>query len=171
MRYEGRAPLPARKSSTSGREGIPSRPPTFVHFIAARADAHLAAQVGADERVVAEQVAVDDGHCFAGFDAYKQVIASADVVLTSTGGQLLRGRVNSRKKLLKEQLKKLPIFRTVVEALQRSEDHRADEDAFLETFAIHLPSEDPESMLKTVIDWGRYAELFAYDEQSETFNR
>ena len=89
----------------------------------------------------------------------------ADVVLTSTGGQMLRGRVNNRKKLLKEQLKKLPIFRTVVDALQRSEDHRADEDAFLEIFAIHLPSEDPESVLKTVIDWGRYAELIGYDPE------
>ena len=91
----------------------------------------------------------------------------ADVVLTSTGAQMLRGRINNRKKLLKEQLKKLPIFRTVVEALQRSEDHRADEDAFLEIFAIHLPSEDPESMLKTVIDWGRYAELIGYSPDDQ----
>jgi len=91
----------------------------------------------------------------------------ADVVLTSTGGQMLRGRINNRKKLLKEQLKKLPIFRTVVEALQRSEDQRADEDAFLEIFAIHLPSEDPESMLKTVIDWGRYAELIGYNPDDQ----
>ena len=91
----------------------------------------------------------------------------ADVVLTSTGGQMLRGRVNNRKKLLKEQLKKLPIFRTVVDALQRSEDHRADEDAFLEIFAIHLPSEDPESVLKTVIDWGRYAELIGYSPDDQ----
>src|SRR5215467_336701 len=28
-----------------------------------------------------EQVAVDDDHCFHGFDAYKNVIASADVVI------------------------------------------------------------------------------------------
>ena len=91
----------------------------------------------------------------------------ADVVLTSTGAQMLRGRINNRKKLLKEQLKKLPIFRTVVEALQRSEDQRANEDAFLEIFAIHLPSEDPESMLKTVIDWGRYAELIGYSPDDQ----
>lgn len=91
----------------------------------------------------------------------------ADVVLTSTGGQLLRGRVNSRKRLLKEQLKKLPVFRSVVEALQRSEGQRADEDAFLEMFAIHLPAEDPEALLKTVIDWGRYAELLGYSPDDQ----
>jgi NitT/TauT family transport system ATP-binding protein len=91
----------------------------------------------------------------------------ADVVLTSTGGQLLRGRINSRKKLIKEQLKKLPIFRTVVDALQRTENQRADEDAFLEIFAIHLPAEDSEALLKTVIDWGRYAELLGYSPDDQ----
>jgi NitT/TauT family transport system ATP-binding protein len=91
----------------------------------------------------------------------------ADVVLTSTGGQLLRGRVNIRKKLLKEQLKKLPIFRTVVEVLQRSDGGRADEDAFLGMFATHLPAEDQEALLKTVIDWGRYAELIGYSPDDQ----
>ena len=91
----------------------------------------------------------------------------ADVVLTSTGGQILRGRINTRKKLIKEQLKKLPIFRTVVDALQRSENQRADEDAFLEIFAIHLPAEDSEALLKTVIDWGRYAELLGYSPDDQ----
>ena len=86
---------------------------------------------------------------------------------TSTGGQLLRGRVNSRKKLLKEQIKKLPIFRAVVDALQRSEDRRADEDAFREIFALHLPAEDSEALLKTVIDWGRYAELLGYSPDDQ----
>ncbi len=91
----------------------------------------------------------------------------ADVVLTSTGGQLLRGRVNSRKKLLKEQLKKLPIFRTVVETLQRSQDQRADEGVFLEMFTAHLPAEEHEALLKTVIDWGRYAELIGYSPDDQ----
>ena len=91
----------------------------------------------------------------------------ADVVLTSTGGQLLRGRINSRKKLLKEQLKKLPIFRAVVDSLMRSDEKRADEDAFLEIFALYLPAEDSEALLKTVIDWGRYAELLGYSPDDQ----
>ncbi|TMQ62442.1 MAG: ABC transporter ATP-binding protein [Candidatus Eisenbacteria bacterium] len=51
----------------------------------------------------------------------------ADVVLTSIGGKLLKARVNQRKQMLKEQIRKLPIFRAVVDALQRSDEHRADE--------------------------------------------
>ena len=91
----------------------------------------------------------------------------ADVVLTATGAKLLKAKVNPRKKLIKEQIKKLPIFRAVVDVLQRSEDQRVDEDAFLEIFALHLPAEDGESLLKTVIDWGRYAELIGYSPDDQ----
>jgi hypothetical protein len=95
------------------------------------------------------------------------VTPGADVVLTGTGSALLRSKVNGRKKLLREQIKRLPLFRTVVEALLRSEDQRADEDAFLEIFALHLPAEDSEALLKTVIDWGRYTELLGYSPDDQ----
>jgi NitT/TauT family transport system ATP-binding protein len=95
------------------------------------------------------------------------VTPGADVVLTGNGSALLRARVNARKKLLKEQIKKLPLFKTVVEVLQKSEDRRADEDVFLDIFALHLPSEDSEALLKTVIDWGRYTELIGYSPNDQ----
>ncbi|HTM57431.1 MAG TPA: AAA-associated domain-containing protein [Candidatus Udaeobacter sp.] len=95
------------------------------------------------------------------------VTPGADVVLTGNGSALLRAKVNARKKLLKEQLKRLPLFKTVVEVLQRSEDRRADEDTFLDIFALHLPAEDSEALLKTVIDWGRYTELIGYSPDDQ----
>ena len=90
------------------------------------------------------------------------VTPGADAVLTAKGKELLKARVNARKKLLREQIIQLPLFRTVVDALMRSEDHRAEEGAFLEIFALHLPAEDSEAVLQTVIDWGRYTELLGY---------
>lgn len=91
----------------------------------------------------------------------------ADVVLTAVGGRMLKAKVVPRKHLLREQLTKLPIFRAVVDALKRSDDQRADQDAFLEIFALYLPAEDSEAVLKTVIDWGRYAELIGYDPEEQ----
>ena len=91
----------------------------------------------------------------------------ADVVLTPVGARMLKAKVRPRKQLLKEQLTQLPIFRAVVDALQRSEDRRADQDAFLEIFALYLPAEDSEALLKTVIDWGRYAELIGYNVEDQ----
>jgi hypothetical protein len=95
------------------------------------------------------------------------VTPGADVVLTGTGSALLKAEVNERKKILKEQLKKLPLFRTMVDTLMRAEDHREDEEAFLEILALHLPAENADSLLKTVVDWGRYAELIGYSPDDE----
>jgi len=95
------------------------------------------------------------------------VTPGADVVLTGTGSALLRGKVNARKKLLKEQIKKLPLFRAVLDALGKSEGARATEDVLLEIFALHLPAEDAEGILKTVIDWGRYTELLGYSPDDQ----
>ena len=95
------------------------------------------------------------------------VTPGADVVLTATGKELLRARVNARKKLLKEQIRRIPLFVSVVDALRKAEDRRADEGLFLEMFALHLPAEDAEALLKTVIDWGRYTELIGYSPDDE----
>lgn len=91
----------------------------------------------------------------------------ADVVLTAVGARMLKAKVGTRKQLLKEQLVKLPIFRAVVDALHRSDNRRADQDAFLEIFALYLPAEDSEALLRTVIDWGRYAELIGYNVEDQ----
>jgi len=95
------------------------------------------------------------------------VTPGADAVLTARGKEVLKAKVNARKKLLREQIKQLPLFRTVVEALLRSENHRAEEGAFLEIFALHLPAEDSEAVLRTVIDWGRYTELLGYNPDDQ----
>ena len=95
------------------------------------------------------------------------VTPGADVVITGLGTKLLGEDVNDRKQILKEQLKKLPLFKTVVETLKRTEDERATEEDFLEILALHLPAENAESLLKTVIDWGRYAELLGYSPDDQ----
>jgi NitT/TauT family transport system ATP-binding protein len=91
------------------------------------------------------------------------VTPGGDVVLTAIGKELLRGKVNARKKVMKAQIQKLALFRTVLETLEKAEEQRADEATFLELFANQLPAEDAEALLKTVVDWGRYAELLGYN--------
>jgi len=90
-----------------------------------------------------------------------------DVEVTDLGRKVLRSKILKRKELIREQIRKLPIFVSVLQMLQRTEEGRADRDVFLEAFALHLPEEDPEKLLDTLIDWGRYAELVGYNDDSE----
>lgn len=90
-----------------------------------------------------------------------------DVEVTELGTKVLRSSILKRKELIREQIRSLPIFDTVLQMLHRAEDGRADRDVFLESFALYLPEEDSERLLDTVIDWGRYAELLGYNDDSE----
>ena len=83
--------------------------------------------------------------------------------LTEADLEKLGLSLGQRKKLMKAQIQKLPLFRAVIESLGKADGQRADESTFLELFALQLPAEDAEAVLKTVIDWGRYAELLGYN--------
>jgi NitT/TauT family transport system ATP-binding protein len=95
------------------------------------------------------------------------VTPGGDVVVTATGSRVLRAKINPRKKLLKEQIKRLSLFQLVLRILKSDEDQRAEREVFLEAFALHLPAENPANLLETVIDWGRYTELLGYDPDED----
>jgi NitT/TauT family transport system ATP-binding protein len=95
------------------------------------------------------------------------VTPGGDVVVTATGSKVLRARINQRKKLLKEQIKRLSLFQLVLKTLKASENGRVEREVFLEAFALHLPAEKPESLFETVIDWGRYTELLGYSPDED----
>lgn len=91
---------------------------------------------------------------------------NGDVKMTKVGRELLRGDINERKKIVKERIKALSVFRDVVAALKKSEDLRADRDYFLELFEEQLSREEAEAVLDHCIDWGRYAELIGYNDDT-----
>jgi NitT/TauT family transport system ATP-binding protein len=48
--------------------------------------------------------------------------------------------------------------------------HTAPVARFRNELEDYMSEEDADETLKTIVSWGRYAELFAYDEQSEAFS-
>jgi NitT/TauT family transport system ATP-binding protein len=48
--------------------------------------------------------------------------------------------------------------------------HTARADRFLEELEDHMSKDYADRTLKSAVNWGRYGELFAYDETSETFS-
>lgn len=95
------------------------------------------------------------------------VTPGGDVVVTATGSKVLRARIGQRKKLLKEQIKKLSLFQLVLKTLKADESGRVERSVFLELFAQHLPAEKPEALFETVTDWGRYTELLGFSPDDD----
>jgi NitT/TauT family transport system ATP-binding protein len=94
---------------------------------------------------------------------------SGDVVLEPLGKNFLESNVNERKLIVREQLKKLSLFSYFIRLLRAQEDRSLPKETALEHLAILLPSERPERQFQTMVNWGRYAELFGYNKDEDRF--
>jgi NitT/TauT family transport system ATP-binding protein len=94
---------------------------------------------------------------------------AGDVVLEPLGKQLLADDINQRKLLIREQLKKHPLFSYLVRLLRGQEDRSLAKEVVLEHLAMLLPSEPPQRMFQTIVNWGRFAELFGYNKDEDRF--
>ena len=91
----------------------------------------------------------------------------SDVHLEPFGKSTMELPMNEKKRTLRERIRVLPLFASIETLLRRQEDQGLPKDIVLEELVMWLPDENPETMFKTVVNWGRYAELFAYDADEE----
>ncbi len=94
---------------------------------------------------------------------------AGDVVLEELGRQFLAGNVNQRKLIVREQLKKLGLFSYLIRLLRAQEDKSLSKEVVLEHLAMLLPNEPPEKLFNTIVNWGRFAELFGYNKDEDRF--
>jgi len=94
---------------------------------------------------------------------------AGDVVLEPLGKQFLDAKVNQRKLILRERLKGHSLFSYFIRLLHGTEDNALAREIVLEHLAMLLPSEKPERQFSTMVNWGRYAELFGYNKDEDRF--
>ena len=94
---------------------------------------------------------------------------AGDVALEPLGRQFLAAKINERKLILREQLKKHSLFSYFIRLLHGSEDNSLTKEAVLEHLQMLLPSEKPERQFLNMVNWGRYAELFGYNKDEDRF--
>ncbi|OGT46209.1 MAG: nitrate ABC transporter ATP-binding protein [Gammaproteobacteria bacterium RIFCSPHIGHO2_12_FULL_41_20] len=94
-------------------------------------------------------------------------VSKGDITITQEGRAFVEADILERKKIFSEHLKKyVPLARHIYAQLTHHPRHRALEEHFLSLLEDYLSEEEAERVLHTVIEWGRYAELFAYDYNS-----
>ena len=91
-------------------------------------------------------------------------IAEGDIALTDAGKQFARADMLEKKTIFAEHLlAKVPLARYIRQILDERPNHRASEERFLSKLEDALTEKEAERVLRVAIDWGRYAEIFAYD--------
>jgi NitT/TauT family transport system ATP-binding protein len=98
-------------------------------------------------------------------------IEGGDIKLTDVGKQFAEFGMDDRKKLFQRQLLAyVPLAAHIRRVLQERANHSAPKSRFLDELEDHMSLEDAEHTLRAVIAWGRYAEVFAYDDDSGAFS-
>jgi NitT/TauT family transport system ATP-binding protein len=98
-------------------------------------------------------------------------MADGDIRLTDAGRAYVEAGNDGRKKLWAQHLVSyVPIAALIRRVLDERPSHRAPFSRFSEELEDFMSDDFAETTLRTVITWGRYAELFAYDEQSGRFS-
>jgi len=92
------------------------------------------------------------------------------VEMTPAGRKFLAADIRARKQSLNATLRGLFVFDMIVQALKQSAGNEVDEAVVLDQLARALPHEQPPRILRTVVAWARYAELFKYSGIRRVFH-
>jgi NitT/TauT family transport system ATP-binding protein len=116
------------------------------------------------------------------FSTFLSVIKGAELIglvetpgqtvrLTAKGSEFRQADIKRRKGLMHDLLLDLKIFRHFADRIDHAEDKQIEEKDVLDDLAQLFPGERPKVLLKTMVGWARYAELFSYDPRQGLLKR
>ena len=91
-------------------------------------------------------------------------VSEGDIQLTDLGRAFANADILERKKIFAKQLIQfVPLAKDIRQVLDRKSKHRISEDYFIEKLESFISEKEAARVMTVAIDWGRYAESFAYD--------
>jgi NitT/TauT family transport system ATP-binding protein len=94
---------------------------------------------------------------------------AGDVVLEPPGKRFIDSDINQRKLIVRELLKQHGLFAYFMRLVRGQEDRSLPKEVVLQHLAMLLPNEKPEKVFSTIVNWGRFAELFGYNKDEDRF--
>src|SRR5947208_15039353 len=99
------------------------------------------------------------------------LVSGGDIELTMAGRRYAEADMLARKQIFAEVLpKQVPLAAYIRRVLDERPGHRAPAARFLRELEDYLSEEEAERVLDTVINWGRHAEIFAYDDDDRVLS-
>lgn len=99
-------------------------------------------------------------------------VSQGDVNITEAGKEFATAGVEQSQKIFREQLlRSVPFVGTVLGTLERKSDGRIGKEFLLDILDEHFSDTEAQRQFQTLVDWGRYAQLFEYDSDEERLYR
>lgn len=95
-------------------------------------------------------------------------VEKSTVFLTGEGLKLILMKIPERKKEIRKIMLKLDFFKNFV--LEITTKKKLNKKDVLKFIKKELSLKEEEKFIKTIIEWGRYAELFNYTDDDGIFN-
>lgn len=93
-------------------------------------------------------------------------VEDGDVHITDVGRKLLHANVQERKRIIREIIDDVPLFRLVMDTA-RAAGRPLSRGEILDALSARVGSHQAQDLFKALVYWGRYVELLRYDSQSE----
>ena len=98
-------------------------------------------------------------------------LRGADLVLTPQARRYAGADVDQRKAIFGHALiAHVPLAQHIRRILDERASHRATGSRFRDELEDHMSPDYADATLRTVTQWGRYAEIFAFDEDQDSFS-
>lgn len=91
-------------------------------------------------------------------------VQNGDVALTALGDTFAAAGILGRKGIFAVRICRLPLIRWLLTLLHASENHCLTWDVVHIALELEFPPGEAQHQLDTIVDWGRYAEVLAYDD-------
>jgi len=162
---------PGKRGTPTPAVGIAYRlPPASIQQLMALLDTLTAAPFNgrADLPHLAEELSLSVDDLFPLLETLQLMgfaqVGGGDIEATAAGRALAEADMLQRKPIFAEHLlHHVPLIAHIRRVLDERPGHAAPGARFLGELEDHLSEEDAREVLDTVINWSRYAELFAYD--------
>lgn len=134
---------------------------------------HLAGESGSrhDLYALAEDLRIDSDNLLRLTEAAELLsfatISQGDITLTALGETFAEASILARKEIFATRIRRLPIFRWLNAMLRASEGQRLKSEVIRTALELEYPPERAEQQIDTIIAWGRYAEMIAYEDGDE----
>jgi NitT/TauT family transport system ATP-binding protein len=96
-------------------------------------------------------------------------ISQGDITLTILGDTFADATILGRKEIFATRIRRLPFIRWLLAMLKAADHQRLERDVLLTALELEFPTDEAERQMETVANWGRYAEIFAYDDDDDVF--
>ena len=95
-------------------------------------------------------------------------LAQGDITLTPLGETFAEASILARKEIFATRIRRLPMFKWLLAMLRVADKHQLEKDVISTALELDFTPDEATHQVEIAINWGRYAELLAYDDTSET---